>query len=173
MTNIDRRLFLQMGALAASSALGSSAAAQNVAANSLLRSSAVSSTTESMAKQFKTPPVSCGPQTWWHWIDGNITKEGITADLEAMHRVGICTVMVVSVTQNIPQGPVKALSSEWRELLKFAGEEAARLGMELGMENCVGWSSSGGPWITPELGRNAPHWAIQLFRSSCPAELSP
>jgi len=69
-----------------------------------------------------------------------------------MHRVGICAAMIVDVSQSIPQGPVKTLSPEWRALFQFACEEAARFNMELGMENCAGWSSSGGPWITPELG---------------------
>ncbi len=35
-------------------------------------------------------------------------------------------------------------------MLKFAAQEADRLGLKIGMGNCAGWSSSGGPWITPE-----------------------
>jgi hypothetical protein len=152
MRKLDRRQFLQVGAIAASGSLGHSLLAQNSSANYLLQSAATATGTEALARQFKSPPSAFGPQTWWHWIDGNITKEGITADLESMHRVGISTAMVVAVTQSMPQGPIKTMSPEWREMLQFAGKEAARLKMELGMENCAGWTSSGGPWITPELG---------------------
>ena len=35
------------------------------------------------------PPQEARPQVWWHWIDGNISREGIKADLEWMHRSGI------------------------------------------------------------------------------------
>ena len=40
------------------------------------------------------------------------------------------------------------MSPEWRKDFKFAAAEANRLGLELCVENCAGWSSSGGPWNT-------------------------
>ena len=33
---------------------------------------------------FCNPPIESGVYTWWHWMNGNITKDGITRDLEAM-----------------------------------------------------------------------------------------
>jgi two-component sensor histidine kinase len=98
---------------------------------------------------FSNPPDSARPQTWWHWMNGNITREGITADLEAMRQIGLGGATVVNVDCGIPPGPVKFMSPEWRELFKFAAQEAGRLGLELCVENCAGWSSSGGPWNTP------------------------
>ena len=83
-------------------------------------------------------------------MNGNVTREGITADLEAMKRVGIGGAQIFNVDCGIPAGPVKFMSPEWRELVKFAAQEAQRLGLELCMHNCAGWSSSGGPWNTPE-----------------------
>jgi hypothetical protein len=38
---------------------------------------------------FKNPPDSAKPRVWWHWTGGNVTREGITKDLEWMKRVGI------------------------------------------------------------------------------------
>src|SRR6516164_1861655 len=38
---------------------------------------------------FQNPPDSAKPRVWWHWMNGNITKEGIKLDLEWMHRIGI------------------------------------------------------------------------------------
>ncbi len=99
---------------------------------------------------FLAPPNTARPQVWWHWMNGNITREGITADLEAMKHVGIGGATIVNVDCDIPRGPVKFMSPEWRELFRFALQEANRLGLEICVENCAGWSSSGGPWNTPE-----------------------
>ena len=105
---------------------------------------------DSIEDGFRHPPDSARPQTWWHWMNGNITKEGITADLEAMKRVGIGGATIVNADCGIPAGPVKFLGPEWREMVRHAAREADRLGLELCLENCAGWSSSGGPWNTPE-----------------------
>jgi hypothetical protein len=99
---------------------------------------------------FLAPPDSARPQVWWHWMNGNITREGITADLEAMKHVGIGGATIVNVDCDIPRGPVKFMSPEWRDLFQFTLQEANRLGLEICVENCAGWSSSGGPWNTPE-----------------------
>jgi hypothetical protein len=105
---------------------------------------------EELARHFASPPDSARPQTWWHWMNGNITKEGITADLEAMKHVGINGVEVFNVSEGIPDGPAPYMSEQWLELFRFAGAEADRLGMQVCFHNCAGWSSSGGPWVKPE-----------------------
>jgi hypothetical protein len=103
-----------------------------------------------LAKGFQSPPDAAKPHTWWHWMNGNITKEGITADLEAMKQIGLGGAQIFNVSEAIPEGPIQFMSPEWRALLKHAVSEANRLGLELCIHNCAGWSSSGGPWITPE-----------------------
>jgi hypothetical protein len=104
---------------------------------------------DSLEAGFHQPPHSAKPHTWWHWMNGNITKEGITADLEAMKQIGLGGATIVNVDCDIPRGPVPFMSPAWREDFKFAVTEAHRLGLELCVENCAGWSSSGGPWNTP------------------------
>lgn len=99
---------------------------------------------------FRSPPASAKPHTWWHWMNGNVSKPGITADLEAMKAAGLGGAQIFNPSEGIPEGPVKYNSPEWRGLVKFAAEEADRLGIELCFHNCAGWSSSGGPWVTPE-----------------------
>ena len=106
---------------------------------------------DSLEDGFREPPDSAKPQTWWHWMNGNITAEGITADLEAMKRVGIGGAQIFNVDCGIPPGPVKLMSPEWRQLMLHAVKEADRLGLELCIHNGTGWSSSGGPWNTPAL----------------------
>jgi hypothetical protein len=98
---------------------------------------------------FLNPPASAKPQTWWHWMNGNITQAGLTADLEAMKQIGLGGATIVNVSEGIPHGPVNFMSPEWRDDFKFAIQEANRLGLEICVENCAGWSSSGGPWNTP------------------------
>ncbi|HET7624130.1 MAG TPA: glycosyl hydrolase [Verrucomicrobiae bacterium] len=101
-----------------------------------------------LSSQFVHPPDSAKPHTWWHWMNGNITKTGITADLEAMKEIGLGGATIVNVDCDVPPGPVKFMSPEWRDDFKFAVQEANRLGLKLSVENCAGWSSSGGRWNT-------------------------
>ena len=109
---------------------------------------ALTTAAEPLENGFLNPPDSAKPQTWWHWMNGNITQAGITADLEAMKQIGLGGATIVNVDCGIPRGPVNFMSPEWRADFKFAVTEANRLGLELCVENCAGWSSSGGPWNT-------------------------
>ena len=99
---------------------------------------------------FERPPENARPQTWWHWMNGNVTREGITADLEAMKQIGLGGAQIFNADCDIPAGPVRFDSPEWHALFTHAVREADRLGLQLCIHNCAGWSSSGGPWITPE-----------------------
>ena len=108
---------------------------------------------------FQTPGDDDKPLTWWHWMNGNVTAEGITLDLEAIHRVGVGGVHMFDVGCGLPQGPARTLSDEWVALVRHAADECNRLGLSFTMHNCPGWSSSGGPWITPELGMQQLVWS--------------
>ncbi len=102
-----------------------------------------------LARDFQTPPVSAKPQTWWHWKGGNINKEGITADLEAMKHVGISTAHMFNIDGKLPSS-VRFMSDEWLDLFRHAVREADRCGLQIGLNNGPGWSASGGPWIDAE-----------------------
>ncbi|HYF31743.1 MAG TPA: glycosyl hydrolase [Chitinophagaceae bacterium] len=108
---------------------------------------------------FLNPSHGAQPQTYWFWMNGNVTREGITLDLEAMKNAGVGGVFNFDVGTGIPKGPVEYLSKEWLELKKHAIREAGRLGLEFTMHNCPGWSASGGPWITPELAMQQVTWS--------------
>jgi hypothetical protein len=107
------------------------------------------------ADGFKNPPSYSKVHTWWHWLDGNITKEGITGDLEAMKDQGIvqATILNVGLFGDRDFGIPKVVfgSDQWFEMFRWALQEAKRLGIRIGVHNCDGWSSTGGPWITPEM----------------------
>jgi len=125
-----------------------------VRALSLLVGGLVSATAfASVDRGFANPPDSAKPQVWWHWMAGNVTREGITADLEAMADVGIGGAILfdagLGTRWGVPEGPLEFNTPAWYATVKFAAEEAKRLGLELGMANCSGWANSGGPWNTP------------------------
>ncbi|MBN2512470.1 MAG: hypothetical protein JXB18_05990, partial [Sedimentisphaerales bacterium] len=130
-----------------------------------------------LEKGFSTPPDESRPHTWWHWMNGNITREGITADLEAMARVGVGGAQIFNVgdegSVDIPTGPIMYLSPEWLELVHHAAQEAKRVGVELCFHNCAGWSSSGGPWITPELSMQRVVWTETQVTPDSPETIKP
>jgi hypothetical protein len=103
-----------------------------------------------LAANFAQPPQAAGPWVYWFWCNGNVTKEGITADLEAMKRVGIAGVLIMETNVQTPAGPAAYNGPLWHELNHFAITEAARLGLQVNMTNAPGWCGSGGPWNTPE-----------------------
>ncbi|WP_221892434.1 glycosyl hydrolase [Winogradskyella flava] len=109
-----------------------------------------SSINDELESGFKSPPNEAKARTWWHWISGNVSKSGITKDLEAMKDVGIQEAQLFNVHLGFPEGSVDYLSEEWLDLFLFSAQEAKRLGLELTFHNSAGWSSSGGPWMTPE-----------------------
>ncbi|WP_041615994.1 glycosyl hydrolase [Spirosoma linguale] len=114
---------------------------------------------ESFADAFLNPPASARAQCWWHWMNGNVTADGITRDLEAMKQIGLGGFQNFDAGTGIPKGPVVYLSPEWLALKEHTIKEAERLGLEFTMHNCPGWSSSGGPWITPELAMQQVTWS--------------
>jgi len=99
---------------------------------------------------FADPPVSARPLGWWHWINGNVTKEGISADLEAAKRAGMGGVQLFDVEIYLPPGPVRYGTDNWYDHVRFAMQKASDLGLEFHVMNTPGWSASGGPWVTPE-----------------------
>lgn len=113
---------------------------------------------------FAAPPESARPKTWWHWMNGNVSREGITLDLEAMKRVGVRGAQVFQVSSGIPKGVAPYGTPANVELLRHAIREAGRLGLELDLHNCPGWSSSGGPWVPPELSMQQLVWTETSVR---------
>jgi hypothetical protein len=105
---------------------------------------------DDLERHFLQPPPDARPWVYWFWKNGNISREGITADLEAMDRVGIGGVILMEVALTTPRGPVRFFSEPWRELFAHAVAEADRLGLKISMNSAPGWTGSGGPWVTPE-----------------------
>jgi hypothetical protein len=109
----------------------------------------------SLEQGFLHPPQSAMPRVWWHWMNGNITKEGIKLDLEWMHRVGIAGFQNFDAALQTPQVVDKRLAymtTEWKDAFKYAISLGDQLGMEMAIAGSPGWSESGGPWVPPAQG---------------------
>ena len=116
----------------------------------LVASFFIHSCVDPIEKEFKTPPDWAKPHLYWFWLDGNVSKEGITKDMESWKEVGIGGFQQLDISWRIPFGGIKFNSPEYHENMTHAINEAERLGLEAGVNNASGWSCTGGPWITPE-----------------------
>ncbi len=105
-----------------------------------------------LENDFACPPATTRPRCYWYWMDGHITRQGLTRDLEAMSRVGIGEgyIGIISGTSGLAaKGGAKALTDDWWGLIEHAIREAGRVGVDVGIFNSPGWSQSGGPWVKP------------------------
>lgn len=118
-----------------------------IAAAAVALSSASVAHADALEDGFYNPPASARPHVWYHMMNGNATKEGVTRDFEALAEVGIGGVQMFDAGCSIPAGPIKFNSPEWFGLMRHSMTEARRLGLEVCLPNCSGWSSSGGPWV--------------------------
>ena len=110
------------------------------------------SSTDPLERGFKTPPDTAKPRVWWHWMNGNITKEGIDLDLDWMKRIGIGGFQNFDAALNTPKVVEKRLiymTPEWKDAFLFATQKADKLGLEMAIAGSPGWSESGGPWVPP------------------------
>ena len=110
---------------------------------------------------FENPPQSAKTGVWWHWMGSNVSREGIVRDLDWFKDMGIGAATIFGMAdvcspwatkiENPPTGKLVAFTPEWWALVKFACEEAEKRGIEIGIHNCPGYTSTGGPWIPPRL----------------------
>ncbi|WP_276482404.1 glycosyl hydrolase [Paraflavitalea pollutisoli] len=118
----------------------------------------------SLQQGFQQPPPTARPQVFWHWMNGNISKEGIRKDLLDMQRCGIGGVFVFNVAQDVPPGPVRYGTPLWYEHMAYALRLCDSLGISLINTNCPGWSTSGGPWIDVARSMKVLTWSEQEVR---------
>lgn len=120
---------------------------------------------------FLAPPEEAKPRVWWHWMNGNITKEGIRADLEWMKRVGIGGFQNFDAGLATPPVIEKRLvymTPEWKEAFRFTAELADSLGLEMAIAGSPGWSESGGPWVKPEEAMKKYVWTETVIEGGKP-----
>jgi hypothetical protein len=114
-----------------------------------------------LLKDFQTPPNAAKPRVWWHWMNGNITKDGIQKDLDWMERIGIGGFHNFDANLFTPVVVPKKLvfmTPEWKDAFKFTTELADKKGFEMTIAGSPGWSVTGGPWVEPKDGMKKYVW---------------
>ena len=108
---------------------------------------------QGLYEQFADPPQEARPRVWWHWMDGNVSIDGISKDIDWMERIGIGGFhqfdaggigMLSIVDETMPY-----MSPQWQVAIRYAMNLAAEKGMETAVASAPGWSSTGGPWVKP------------------------
>jgi hypothetical protein len=120
---------------------------------------------------FQNPPDSAKPRVWWHWMNGNISEEGIKLDLEWMHRVGIGGFQNFDAALQTPQVVEKRLAymtPEWKQAFRYAIGLGDQLDMEMAIAGSPGWSETGGPWVPPAQGMKKYVWSEILLDGGKP-----
>jgi hypothetical protein len=107
-----------------------------------------------LVRNFAVPPKAAKPQVWWHWMDGNVSKEGIRKDIEWMKRNGIGGFHQFDAGGvNMPRAAKTKLpyfSDGWKDAFRFALNLADSLDMDVTIASAPGWSSTGGTWVKPQ-----------------------
>jgi hypothetical protein len=101
---------------------------------------------------FKDPPNIARPRVYWYWQNGNITRDGLSKDLEWMHRAGIGGVETFDVavaTPTVVKNRLIYMQPEWKDAFLHSLEVTDRLGMTVTIGAAPGWSQTGGPWVKP------------------------
>lgn len=116
---------------------------------------------EPLEKSFRQPSGDALTGVWWHWMGSNVSAKGITRDLEEFQKAGIGAATIFGMADvcapwaaHIDNSPTKeliAFTDPWWKLVRHAAAEGKRLGIDVGIHNCPGYTSTGGPWVTPEL----------------------
>jgi len=147
----NRIILGAMAALALAAAVSCQSGSSDVASVSL----------ESLKEGFANPPQEAKPQVWWHWMDGNISKDGIKKDLEWMHESGVGGFHHFDAglnTRQIVENRLIYMHDDWKDAFKYAIHIADSLGMDMTIASSPGWSCMGGPWVKPENGMKKIVW---------------
>lgn len=117
---------------------------------------------DALRSGFVDPPNSARPRVWWHWMNGNITLDGLIKDLDWMKRVGIGGAQAFDanlLTPQIVEHRLVYMTPEWKSVFRAAASHADQLGLELGIASSPGWSETGGPWVPPADGLKKVVWS--------------
>jgi hypothetical protein len=126
---------------------------------------------DALLRGFVDPPNEARPRVWWHWMNGNISNEGIKLDLEWMHRVGVGGVTIFEGAINTPQVVPHRLiymTPEWKQAFNTAVTTARSMNMEVAIASSPGWSETGGPWVPASQGMKKMVWSTTRVEGGKP-----
>jgi len=126
---------------------------------------------DELLRGFLDPPNGARPRVWWHWMNGNISSQGIKLDLEWMHRVGLGGVTIFEGAINTPQVVPQRLiymTPQWKDAFNLAVSTAHAMGMEVAIASSPGWSETGGPWVPASQGMKKMVWSATRVEGGKP-----
>ncbi len=136
---------------------------------------------QNIENDFLHPPSQAKPLVYWFWMGSNFSKIGITKDLEAMKEMGIGGGIIVNLTSAVEETHAPTLNNPWPnqtyrspaywDAMKHAASEAKRLGLEIGIHNAAGYSTTGGPWISEERSMKKIVWRKAIFNAKSNSNL--
>jgi hypothetical protein len=130
-----------------------------------------SSSDVNLEEGFAHPPESAKPRVWWHWMNGNISKEGIKLDLDWMHSVGVGGFDAIDASLSTPQvveHRIIYMTPEWKSDFLYATQLGEQYGMEESINSSPGWSETGGPWVPPSDGMKKYVWSETVIEGGKP-----
>lgn len=128
---------------------------------------AASEPADSLKSGFQNPPDAARPRVWWHWMNGNITWDGVQKDMDWMKRIGIAGLQSFDAGVNTPQvveTRLPYMTDGWKDVFRKTALNAEKLNLELGIAASPGWSETGGPWVTPEDAMKKMAWSVTRVR---------
>jgi hypothetical protein len=134
-------------------------------------SDASSAETDRLLEAFKRPPDVARPRVWWHWMNGNVTWDGVQKDMAWMKRVGVAGLQAFDAGMATPQVVAKRLpymTPGWKTVFHDTAANAERLHLELGIAASPGWSETGGPWVSGRDGMKKMVWSVTRVRGGAP-----
>jgi len=129
------------------------------------------SSQDALIHGFEDPPNSARPRVWWHWMNGNISQEGMKLDLDWMHRVGLGGVTIFEGAIDTPTVVPRRLiymAPDWKQAFRYAVTTARNMGMEVAIASSPGWSESGGPWVPAAQGMKKLVWSATRVEGGRP-----
>jgi len=124
-----------------------------------------------MKSDFQHPPSSAKPRVWWHWMNGNITKEGIQKDLEWMEKSGIGGFQNFDASLMTPvvvKEKLSFMSPAWKDAFRFTASLAKQKNLEMAIAGSPGWSVTGGPWVSPADAMKKYVWSETIISGGQP-----
>lgn len=168
MITPNRRWSLLAGAALAAVAVAGPTGAQVTPAPQAasVAAPAAPAVSDALVDGFRDPPQSARPRVWWHWLDGNVTTDGIARDFDWLRRIGIGGVQNFDVSMGMPQVVEKRIAymtPAWKDAFRFTARSATEHDLELTIAASPGWSETGGPWVKPEDGMKKLVWSETLL----------
>jgi len=112
---------------------------------------------QDLMSNFKDPKGTARPKVYWWWLNGYTDNKRLKEELISIKNAGLGGVDIFEIglppdsdpNKIIPAGPA-FMSEASLKTIKFAVDEAGKLGLEVGLNLASSWNA-GGSWVEPRF----------------------